>query len=235
MGRRAVLILGMTLILASAGCAPVNQPTRPAAAQLEGVRRLAVVVHRGGDFTVIKERSGGAGVAVVGAPFGVLGVLVAGAVHSGVTAAKDRDHAAAVAPHVADLAPQQALVEALVRTLRSGGRFGEIQVLEQPPEGSDRSRFDGVLLVKLPAWGLTMVAREPDLLSGFVELEVKMSVTSATQTIWEESNTALGRGRHPLDAFRTDPALARQEIIATFETAGQRLAYELLYPRGDKR
>lgn len=240
MGKVAASISGMIAILLTTGCGPVNQPTRPMAAQMEDVRRLAVVVDLAGDFTVIKERTvvgaahAGAGGA---AQLPVVGVVfLAEAIVSAFTAHKeDSKHAAKVAPHLADVAPKQTLLEALLGTLRSGDRFGATEILERPPEGSARSQFDGVLLVKLRAWGLVAVAKNPDLLSAFVDFEVRMLRTSAPDAIWEESNAMIGQGRHPLEAYLMDPALARQEITEAFETTGQRLAYELLYPRGVKR
>jgi hypothetical protein len=233
-GRAAVAVV-LVLSLAAA-CAPVGQATRPSTSQMAGIRRLAVVVAPDSEFTVLKERRGGAGgAAVAGAVGGLVGVLLAGAVHSGITADKDRAHAAAVAPHVGGLAPPTILAASMLGALRASGAFTAVELLEQSPPAPDRSRFDGVLVVRLPAWGLVVVSDNPDRVSAFVELAVQMTPAEGGPTIWEESHTALGRERLPLETFKGDASLTRQELTATLETAGQRLAYELLYPRGAPR
>jgi hypothetical protein len=229
---RAAVMFILALATIGNGCAPVNQATRPTTAQMDQVRRLAVVVIPETEFTVIKERRGATAAAMSGMAFGVVGVLVAAGVHSGITTEKDKAHAAGVSLHVTDLEPQRLLTDSLIRTLASGDRFSDIRVLPQAPVG-DAREFDGVLVVKLPAWGLVVVARDPDLMSGFVELGVTM--TSGGSAILEETYTALGRDRHPLEMFKTDAALTRRELTETLRVAGQRLAYELLYPRGTQR
>jgi hypothetical protein len=225
----------IVLIVLAGGCGPVNQATRPTSTQMAGMRRLAVVVSPGSDFTVIKERRGGAATAaMVGGAFGVVGLLTAGAVHSGITASKDKDHAAAVSPHVVDVAPQKVVTEALLRTLRDGG-LADIQLFEHVPDTKDTAQFDGVLRLEMPEWGLVKVSDDPDLMSGFVELKVQMAMTSGGSPIWDEAHTALGRDRLPLEIFKRDGELTRKALTETLEAAGQRLAYELLYPRGTPR
>ena len=111
---------------------------------MAGVRRLALIMPAGTEFTVIKERRGGASVAAMsGIPFGVVGVLVAAGAYSGITTAKDQEHAAAVSPHVADLVAQDILADALIRTLEQSGRFSELKVAQPPLAIGDRERFDG--------------------------------------------------------------------------------------------
>jgi len=222
------------MIVLATGCAPINQATRPTPAQMQGVRRLAVTVFPETEFTVVKERRGGASAAAVsGIPFGVVGVLVAAGAYSAITTAKDKDHAAAVSPHVTSLVPQEVFTASLIRTLEQSGRFSDLKVTQQPLGSGERERFDGVLEIKLPAWGLVIVARDPDLMSGFVELDVRM--TAAGAMVLEEAYTALGRERYPLEAFGGDAVMTRRELTETLQVAGQRLAYELLYPRGIAR
>ncbi len=231
---RAARMAWTAMIVLATSCAPINQATRPTPAQMQGVRRLAVTVFPETEFTVVKERRGGASAAAVsGIPFGVVGVLVAAGAYSAITTAKDKDHAAAVSPHVTSLVPQEVFTASLIRTLEQSGRFSDLKVTQQPLGSGERERFDGVLEIKLPAWGLVIVARDPDLMSGFVELDVRM--TAAGAMVLEEAYTALGSERYPLEAFGGDAVMTRRELTETLQVAGQRLAYELLYPRGIER
>ena len=60
-------------------------------------------------------------------------------------------------------------------------------------------------------------------------------MTVGSSQILEEAYTAMGRERYGLEAFKLDAAMTRRELTETLRVAGQRLAYELLYPRGTAR
>ena len=234
-----LLALAVALFSACGG----RVPLRPSGDQLQGVGRLAVVVPAQSTFTVLNARmtagvaqSMPRGMGILDTLFFLgLSVVLAGA-EAGIASAEDAALTAAVAPHVAAISAPSVLGEAFVRTLRAARRFGEIPMLDREPQGDELKRFDVVVLLKVPAWGLVRVTREEQvLMSGFAIIQARMTMASSGQVVWEEEDDATGHGWHALDSFKQDAELTRRELTDTLERAGWRLAAELLYPRGGRQ
>jgi hypothetical protein len=223
------------------GCAD-RAPLRPSENQLQGVGRLAVVVPAQSTFTVLNERTKLGGFGRMPAPMGVLDAAVILGLYAivGVTqlasaSAADAALTTAVAPHVAAISAPSVLGEAFVNALRASGSFGEIRMLDREPQGDELKRFDAVVLLKVPAWGLSRVTREEqELIAGFAKVHARLSMASSGDVVWEEEEDVFGRGWHALDFFKQDPELTRRELTEMLERAGWRFAAELTYPRGGK-
>ena len=212
------------------------------------MHRLAVVVEGDSAFRVGPERAmggvggvpmfywggGGRGGAIAaGALLVMLAVgLVATAAMQSTAVAEDASRAATIRPPIPELSPRAVTVDTFAQALRSGGRF-EIEVLESEPAKEQRRRFDAVVLLRFPEWGFQSLRANDPSLAAFVAVDARMVVTGRSDRLWEQKDTVFGHGRQTLDELAADPELVRGELRDALETAGRRLAVELLYPRGE--
>lgn len=240
-GRGRALALA-ALLLGPAGCVSTTPPPRPVTTDLAGVRRLALVVPAPGEFSVFQARAKGApaegagATIAAGAVFGVVGALVAAGTVSAVVRDADEARTVQVRPHVAEFPARARFVDAVVRTLRAGGRFAEVEALEAAPGGADAARYDAVATARIGDWGLHLVpTREGDALAGFAEMTMQLVVGPGARLVWDERRIVAGPGRRPLADYAGDGELLRRELTATLEASGERMAAELLYPREEKR
>ncbi|HXJ83175.1 MAG TPA: hypothetical protein VMS64_31385 [Candidatus Methylomirabilis sp.] len=238
----ALLVMVMTV---TTGCGTSDVARRPSAALLAGVNRLAVVVEGDSTFRVTAERAGGdvgplafAGGAGLGGGFAALvalvmlvAVLVANAQMQRAAAVADAGRAATIRPLIPGLSPRAIAVDTFAQTLRAGGRF-EIEVLESEPGKDQRQRFDAVVLLRFPEWGFQSLRANDPSLAAFVAVDARMVRSGRGESLWEQKDTVFGHGRQTLDELAADPELMRRELKDALETAGYRLAVELLYPRG---
>ena len=240
MRKRRSLVGALALLLCVTGCVSTAPPPRPTASDVQGVKRLAIVVPAEGAFGVFHSRAEGAtpggSAAVMGAgvAFGVLGVLAASGIATAVQESQDEKRTAQVKPHVATYSGRAVLVGKLTQTLREGKRFDEVKAFDKALTAVEAAPFDAVVTVDLRDWGLRLVPNQPDALAGFAELTTKMTVVSGGRIVWEERQAISGQRRHPLTHWAGDAELLRQELTETLETAGERVAVELMYPRGTR-
>lgn len=231
----AVLLMPLTAIT---GCGATEHAVRPSAAGLVGVKRVAVVVQGDSAFEVVAARAkaGTAMELVRGDPFLLLGLSVALAVTAGIKGAaalRDSNDASALQPPAQTFSPRAVLVDTFSQSLRSGGRF-EVENLETEPTAEQRPHFDAVVFLRVPLWGFQLLRTDDPWLAAFVQIDAKVVRTGRSESLWEQTETVFGRGRQTPDALKADPELVRRELKETLETAGHRLAVELLYPRDGK-
>ncbi len=239
---RVTLPLACFLIVAvSAGCVSTAAPLRPTVADLATVKRLAVVMPGEGTFTIMAERAkgasaGGTGATIgAGAAFGLIGALAAASIGSATLNHADETQAARVRPHLVDFSARRVFVSTLMATIREGGRFESIECFEKGLEPSRARQFDAVVAVEVPEWGLHLAqSREQETLTGFVAIEVRMTLSAADRVVWHEKHMVLGQRKHQLAEYANQPELLRREVTEVWEGAARKLAFELLYPREGK-
>jgi hypothetical protein len=227
-------LLLLLLGLACNGCVSTSPPPRPTSTDLVAVKRLVVVIPPEPAFTVVHTRAKGAspGTAAAGAIGGVVGLLIVGGIDSASAEDKDQKRTQQVAPRLAGFSAREALVRGLVSTLDEARRFESVEVLEAPPAADSPVKADALLHVAVTQWGLHLVAdRAGEALAGFAALEARMTLLPAGRSVWDEKSTVGGQRRHTLDQYTREDGLLRKELEETMESAGQRVASELLYPR----
>jgi hypothetical protein len=245
---RALAILLIASTVVNGGCTTSDTARRPSAARLAGVSRLAVVVQGDSRFEVMAARlkasavnvvppvPGGGGFGNLAPVFLVLALatasLAATASIQGAAASEDATAATALKPHVDEPVLRDVTIDSFARTLRSGGRF-EVEVLVREPTSEERQRFDAVVFLRFPAWGFLLLRTDDPSLAAFVDVEARMALARRGDSLWEQEEIVLGHGRQTMEELEADPELVRRELSDALETAGFRLAAELLYPRGE--
>lgn len=233
-------VLALTLIVVLAGCAsspPGPAPrARPSTAAFTDVRRVVVVATGDSRFTVMQEaRSPGRTFDDVmrWLPYKELLAPIARAVYSGLNRLIDGD-ATGTLPK--DVVPGAVVSEAFARALQVSGPFNQIVPLDREPVGDDRRHADAIVRLTVPSWGLMRVREgQGDVVAGFADVRAQMVVRETGVVVWEHEEDITHPGRLSLDAFKRDPALARQELVDVLERAGRRLASELIYARDGGR
>jgi hypothetical protein len=216
---------------------------------LAGVHRLAVMVEGGSAFRVGAEHAmggvggvpmfylGGSGlggaIAAAGALLVMLAVgLLTTAAMQSAAVAEDASRAATIRPPILELSPRAVAVNTFAQALRSSGRF-EIEVVESELAKEQRRHFDAVVLLRFPEWGFQSLRTNDPSLAAFVDVDARMVLAGRSESLWKQKDTVFGHGRQTLDELAADPELVRRELRDALETAGHRLAVELLYPRGE--
>jgi len=222
------------------GCGTGTQVLRPNAPQIAAVQTIQILGAGVADFTVINDRDpvqltaaqmAGQTLAlgIFLTPMLVVGGI--GAIHSSTMAKRDEAHTAAIAQNVQGVSARSLLLASFIGALERSGRFRTIEILEQEP--TEAGKADAFIVLNLISYGLMRVVKgDPDSLCGFAIVQARMRLPSEPQVVWDEVEETLAHQRYPLDTFKQDPALTRRELIGALEAAGQRLAFELLYPRG---
>src|SRR5437870_6291238 len=122
----------LVVIVLSTACSSSRGPVQPTSAQLQDVRRVALVLDAPSEFQIVKEqtsdRSGRPGVIVGGLLFGALGAGLAMAANKASDGNKDRASAEALKPGLT--ASPAILRDTLRQALQASGRFAAI---ETPP------------------------------------------------------------------------------------------------------
>lgn len=204
------------------GCGPVHKNISPEPGQLDNIKKLAVVVDQKSDFEVFHSRATGDLVAT--AIFGVIGAAVA----SGINEGEDKDRAAQLAPFVSELSCRSLFVNSLA-SLQLNSRFETVQILPDKSDKQTQSQFDAVVTFEIQKWGLRLIDRETDKLSGFVELNMHMTTTADNKTIWDQRHVIIGQGRERLSTYSLNAELLRNELRQTIEQAGSRMVNLLIY------
>ena len=235
---RMVAILLVAGLLTSA-CGTTSRQVQPNAADLQTIKRLAVVVTGDDPFRVVAERAEGPGkaakaAAVGGAVGGVVGGLLGYAIGGGFSSdnpeSRDKQTARALAVHLNGFSPHRVFADAFARALQDSGRVADVIVLDKDP-GSD-ARFDAVAEFRIEEWGIRRaVADDNSRLAGFLKLKARVAKTTNDDPLWREWDTVLGQGRYDLATYRDDGETLRKELREVATDAGQRMATRLLYPK----
>lgn len=219
-----VVLAGLLLLLGLVACGPVHQTVRPDNNNLGNVKKLAVVMPPEGDFTVFYERA--KATATPALMFGLLGAAVASAHNK----SQDEELSKAIVPHFAGFSSRSILEDSLRQALIDSGKFSEIQVFEKDLEPGEVSKFDAVLKLQIKGWGLRIVERgQQELMSTFIELELKMIRSSTSQIIWDEHETVIGKNKRTLNSYQNEEEACTKDIRETVEDASLRVASILIY------
>ena len=234
-------ILAIVLVagLLTSACGTASRQVQPTAADLQTIKRLAVVVTGDDPFRVVAERAEGPGkaaktAAVGGAVGGVVGGLLGYAIGGGFSSdnpeSRDKQTARALAVHLNGFSPHRVFADAFARALQDSGRVADVIVLDKDP-GSD-ARFDAVAEFRIEEWGIRRaVADDNSRLAGFLKLKARVAKTTNDDPLWREWDTVLGQGRYGLATYRDDGETLRKELREVAADAGQRMATRLLYPK----
>jgi hypothetical protein len=223
---RLAACIAIPILLGLSGCGPVHTDVRPETEDLGQVKRLILVVPDEGPFTVVLERA-----KATGAP-AFWGGLIGAAVASSYNESQDAKTTDSLKAYLTGFSGRDRLLERLVKTLDGAGRFELITVRLDPPSG-DLANHEAVLTVLIKTWGLRLVDRKPERLGGFVALEMKL--VRGGRLRWDEHDIIAAPTQRDLLAYQQDGELLRRDIAQTLETAGHRVAMELLYPTGGPR
>jgi hypothetical protein len=133
------------------------------------------------------------------------------------------------------ITPSAVVADAFTRTLVASGRFDQVRTLQGEPVGDDRREADAVVRVLVPTWGIVRVrGGKPEMMAAYADVRAQVSVRPTSVITWEHDEDVTHGERLPAQAFTGDLQLARQALKDVLERAGQRLANELLYARGDQ-
>lgn len=209
------------LIIFVVSCGPVHKQVR-LYENINKVKNLAIVVPSEPEFTVIYDRAKATDMPVL---FGLVGVAVA----AGYNQSQDNAKAKILVPESWSLSCRSIFLESLCKTLKEAGRFDEVKVFDKELESKDISRHDAVVTFIMKYCGVRVAERETDQLASFVELEITMIQTHDNQTLWDEHEVVLGKGRYSFDSYKGDKELLQNDLKETVETAGFSMASRLIY------
>ena len=209
------------LIIFVVSCGPVHKQVR-LYENINKVKNLAIVVPSEPEFTVIYDRAKATDMPVL---FGLVGVAVA----AGYNQSQDNAKAKILVPESWSLSCLLFFLESLCKTLKEAGRFDEVKVFDKELESKDISRHDAVVTFIMKYCGVRVAERETDQLASFVELEITMIQTHDNQTLWDEHEVVLGKGRYSFDSYKGDKELLQNDLKETVETAGFSMASRLIY------
>lgn len=209
------------LVIFGVSCGPVHKQVR-LYENINEVKKLGVVVPSEPEFTVIYDR---AKATVAPALFGLVGVAVA----AGYNQSQDNAKAKVLVTEPGSLSCRSIFLESLCKTLKEVGRFDEVKVYDKEPDPKDVSSHDAVVTFAMKSWGVRVAERETDQLASFVELEITMIQTRDNQTLWDEHEVVLGKGRYSFDSYKGDKELLQNDLKETVETAGFSMASRLIY------
>jgi hypothetical protein len=236
-----VVILLIAGVLTSA-CGTASRQVQPTAADLQTIKRLAVVVTGDDSFRVVAERAEGPGKAanaaatggaVGGVVGGLLGYAIGGGFSSDNPESRDKQTARTLAAHLNGFSPHRVFADAFARAIQEGGRVDVIVVDKDPGVGSP---FDAVAEFRIEEWGIRRaIADDPSRLAGFVKLKARVAKTTNDDPLWREWDTVLGQGRYDLATYRDDAEKLRNELREVATDAGQRMAMRLLYPKETRK
>jgi hypothetical protein len=246
-GMRTALLAVAILVLSGCAASTSPPPVPPAPAlgsdRVDDLRRLAIVPVGDSQFTAAAAAAGktfDVGRAfnelVKWYPKAALAAPLTPYVQAGIDWFVEQGRSTAAADHVRDVSPRSVVADAFAQALMRSGRFDQIRLLEREPVGEDRRRTDAVVRLMVPSWGVVRVRDgKPDLVAAYADVRAQLVVRPTGVVVWEHDEDVTHAERLPLQTFTSDGALARQELLDVLERAGQRLASEFLYARGNGR
>jgi hypothetical protein len=208
-------------------CGPVHQAIQPSTADIQSLKRIAVLVPNDGEFVVLLDRA-----TATPAPAVLFG-LVGAAIASAHNASRDKEKMTLLKPDLADFSARATFTEAFVQTLQASGRRNDVYLLEATPDNKESKNFDAVLTFNVLSWGLRLPNRDDERLAPFIELEITMNRYSDNQTLWNMHDTFLGQKRSYFSEYKDDGSMLRKELRETVANAGARMATKIIYPRGN--
>jgi hypothetical protein len=210
------------MIVGAMGCGPANKDIRLTQGEMQGIKKIAVIIEQKHNFEVIHSRAkANAGAAAM---FGLVGAAVA----SGIDEGADKDKVAAVASAVQDVCCPAIFIGGLKPLLEST-RFDKIYIVPDASQKVDLSDYDAVVTFTIDRWGLRLVERETESVSAFVEMDVKMVRAKDKKTIWDQREVIVGDRRENFMTYKTNGEMLRNELRDTIKKAGAQMANALVY------
>jgi hypothetical protein len=240
-----LLMLAMVDLTACAPTMPSPSVAAPPSAPVGEVRRLAVVPLGESKLTmpgVSNTAASDDAASTLGRVFGdiakwypkaALYQALAVVIQRGVDWIFQDKRSPAADRYTRGITPSAVVADAFARTLVVSGRFDQVRTLDREPVGDDRRDTDAVVRVLVPAWGIVRVRDgKPEMMAAYADARAQVVVRPTSALTWEHDEDVTHGERLPVQAFTSDPQLARQALMDVLERAGQRLANELLYARG---
>lgn len=217
-----VSVLCLVLLVSLSGCGPAQKTLRPDAEQLTTIQSLAVVVESDSQFEVIHSRAtaDAAGAALFG--------LVGAAIGSSIDKGEDEKRAEQVASAVEDLSCKSLFSKGLSR-LQENKRFQSVRIFTEGWNPDQAADYDAVVMFTIEKWGLRLIDQESNMVSGFLELDMKMQAGPDMKTIWDERHVLTGQGRKHFREYSANPELVKQEMSETLQQAGINMANLIIY------
>jgi hypothetical protein len=224
MGRKKIQAGCLLVLMAGVfACGPVHDNVRPDASALGNVTKLAIVIPPEGDFTVLYERAKGTATAAV--LFGLAGAAIAGSHNKSM----DEDLAKSIR-NVNQFSCGPIFRDSLKKSLMDSGRFSDVAFFDKDIEPGDASKYDAVLTLQIPRWGVRIVERgQTELVAAFVDVEAKMIKSSTSRVIWDEHDTVIGQSKRALSSYQFEKDLCSKDIQETADDAGQKTANIIIY------
>jgi adenosine deaminase len=106
-----------------------------------------------------------------------------------------------------------------------------VEVLDKEPASTAISKYDAILTFRVVSWGIRLIQEEPDLMSPFIELEVKMVYVPTSKVLWDDCDKYIGQNRFPLHAYQNQKELCKKEIQETIVDVVEYISRMLLPPK----
>jgi hypothetical protein len=220
--RNYVILLSTFLLTVLSGCGSAHKTVRPEQGQLNNVKTLAVVVDQDKEFELFYSRASADGTGA--ALFGVVGATVGASIDEN----EDKEKAKLMAPAISNICCKSIFSEALL-PLQQNNRFEKVQIIKEGLNSDQFDGYDAVVFFTVKKWGLRLVEQRTDMVSGFIEIDVKMRTIPDNKTIWEERQVIAGRGRENLREYISNAELLQNELTQTIKDAGTRMSNLLIY------
>lgn len=210
------------MLMALTGCGSAHKTVRPDQDQLKAIKTLAVLIDQDTEFEVVYSRATADGTGAV--LFGVVGAAIGASIDEG----EDREKAESMATAVEKIDFYSIFSDALT-PLEKNGPFQEVTILDGSSSLKSLDSYDAVVTFTIDQWGLRLVEQKRDLVSGFVELEMKMKTYPDQKIIWDERHVVLGQGREYLRKYMSDSELLQNEMVQTIQATADRMSNLLIY------
>jgi len=224
----------VALLLGASGCLEtktdsgyiVESKTKVAPNELQGVKKVAVIVEQNHNFEVMKSRAKTSG--LWGAGLGISGMAIAHGIDKG----KDMNEAAPMMSAVQDVCCTSIFTESLA-PLFEPNRPDRIYTLIGANQQINLSDYDAVVTFTIDRWGLRLMElanKNPaaDKLAGFVKVYAKMVSTKDEKIIWKRKELVDGERRETVSAYTTNSEMLHNELKDTIKKAGVRMSNALI-------
>jgi hypothetical protein len=205
----------------------VESKTKVAQKELQGVKKVAVVVEQNHNFEVMQSRA-----KTNYGLFYALGGVPGMAIAHGIDKGKDMNEAAPMMSAVQDVCCSSIFTESLA-PLFEPNRPGRIYILTGENQKINLSDYDAVVTFTIDRWGLRLTelaTNNPaaDKLASFVKVYAKMVSSKNKKTIWKRKELITGDRHENLTTFTANSEMLRNELRETIKKAGVQMSNALI-------
>lgn len=217
-----ISLLLLVAFLGLTGCGSAHKTVRPQQDQFNEIKEIAVVVKQEKEFEVVYSRATADGTGAV--LFGVAGAMIGASIDKG----EDRDRAEQMESAINDFCCQKVFIDAL-SSLKQSSRFEKVDICKEDLTPEQYADYDAVVAFTIEQWGLRLVEQRTDIVSGFIEFDMKVRSGEKQKIIWDERHVVAGQNRAYLRKYMQDGAFLREEMTQTIQEAGSSVSNLLIY------